>query len=159
MNFIITFLITIGLLFALAYITKRRFGILGLGLAAGATLSALWVGDLTPLVAQAGIVIVRPPLESVVASVLILAPPIVLLVSGPKYTSGIQRMIGSVAFAALATAFLLPSLGSALVIDSTSKNVYDFFTHYRVAVVTIGLLLAIADLLTSKAPHRHSHRE
>jgi hypothetical protein len=155
MNFIVTFLIAIGLLFVLAYITKRRFGVLGLALAAGAILSAMWVGDLTPLVAQAGIIIVRPPLQSIVASALILAPAIVLLISGPKYTSGIQRTVGAIAFTALAIAFLLPSLGSALVVDGTGRGVYDFFVQYRTVIVTIGLLLAIGDLLVSKTPKHH----
>src|SRR3954465_8231908 len=117
MSFLIIFLIIIGILFATAYFTKRRFGVLGLALAAGAMLSTLWVGDLTPIIAQAGIVLVKPPLESVVSAALILLPALLLLSSGPSYKSQVQRLVGAGAFAVLAAALLLDPLGSALVID------------------------------------------
>jgi hypothetical protein len=62
-----------------------------------------------------------------------------------------QRVIGAAAFAILATSLLLEPLGSALVIDSVAKPVYDFFIHYRVVIVTVCLVLAILDLLITKS--------
>ena len=158
MSFLIIFLLIIASLFATAYFTKRRFGVLGLALAAGAMISNLWVGDLTPLIAQAGIVLVKPPLESVVSAGLILFPGLLLLSSGPSYKSLTQRIIGGGAFAILATALLLEPLGSALVIDSVGQPVYDFFVHNRVLIITVCLILAIIDLLMTKSPARH-HKE
>lgn len=152
MSFLIIFLIVIGLLFALAFLTKRRFGVLGLALAAGAMMSTLWVGDLTPIIAQAGFVLVRPPLESVVTSALILAPAVLLLSSGPTYKTMRQRIIGAAAFAVLATSLLLEPLGSALVIDDVAKPVYDFFVQHRVIIITACLGLALLDLLMTKSP-------
>lgn len=155
MSFLVIFLLIIAALFVLAYVTKRRFGVLGLALAAGAMLSTLWVGNLTPIIAEAGIVIVRPPLESVVSAGLILLPALLLLFSGPVYKSKVRRIVGALTFAVLAIALLLPPLGSALVIDDTARPVYDFFVTYRPTIITICLGLAIFDLLFTKTPkHR-----
>ena len=151
----VIFLIVIALLFAVVFFTKRRFGVLGLALAAGAMLSTLWVGDLTPIIANAGIQIIKPPLSSVVSAALILLPALLLLSSGPTYKSTIQRVVGSLAFAVLAIALLLEPLGSALVMDTTGKPVYEFFVRYRAVVVTAGLIFAVVDLLFTKTPHRH----
>jgi hypothetical protein len=157
-SFLVIFLIVIGALFATSFFTKRRFGVLGLALAAGAMLSTLWVGDLTPIIANAGFIIVKPPLESLVSAGLILAPALLLLSSGPTYKTMRQRVIGAAAFAILATSLLLEPLGSALVIDSIGKPVYAFFVKYHAAIVTVALVLALLDLLVTKTS-RHKARD
>ena len=159
MSFVVLFLILIGALFATAYLTKRRFGVLGLALAAGAMLSTLWVGALTPIIANAGIVLVKPPLESVVAAGLVLLPAVLLLSSGPTYKSFSQRLVGSGAFAILAIALLLQPLGSALVIDGVGQPVYHFFLDNRAIIVTVCLALAILDLLVTKNSRRMKSHE
>lgn len=158
MSFLVILLSIILLLFLAAYFTKRRFGVLGLALAAGAMLSSLWVGDLTPLIAQAGVVLIKPPLQSVVSAGLILLPALLLLSSGPSYKSQLQRIVGAAAFAVLAIALLLDPLGSALVIDKVGQPVYDFFVSNRAIIVTLCLALAIIDLFIVKTPKRH-HKE
>jgi len=159
MSFVIIFLILIGALFATAYFTKRRFGVLGLALAAGAMLSTLWVGNLTPIIANAGIILVKPPLESVVGAALILLPAVLLLSSGPTYKSFSQRLVGSFAFAILAIALLLQPLGSALVIDGVGQSVYTFFLNNRAIIVTVCLALAVLDLLVTKNSKRMKSHE
>lgn len=155
MSFLIIFLIIIAALFVLAYVTKRRFGVLGLALAAGALLSTLWVGNLTPMIASAGVTMVQPPLESVVSAGLILLPAVLLLFSGPVYKGKVHRLLGAAAFAVLATALLLVPLGSALVIDETARPIYEFFTQYRPVIITATLIYALTDLLLTKTPkHR-----
>lgn len=158
MSFVVVFLIVIAALFATAFFTKRRFGVLGLALAAGAMLSTLWVGDLTPIIENAGVILVAPPLQSVVSASLILLPAVLLLASGPTYKTMLQRVIGAAAFAVLATALLLEPLGLALVLDNVSKPVYEFFMQNRVIIITIGLILAIVDLLIVKTPKHHKER-
>jgi hypothetical protein len=145
MSFLVIFLIVIGLLFATSFFTRRRFGVLG----------SLWVKDLTPVIASAGFVIVKPPLTSLVSAALILAPALLLLSSGPTYKSMIQRVVGAVAFAILATSLLIGPLGSALVVEGVGKNVYDFLVQYHASIVTIGLVLAVLDLLVTKTPKHH----
>lgn len=155
MSFVVIFVIIIAVLFATAYITKRRFGVLGLALTAGGMISALWVGDLTPIIRNAGFIIVAPPLESVVAATLILLPAVILLFSGPTYRDTFHRVVGSIAFAMLATALLLEPLGSALVIEGIGRQVYDFFVQYKVVIITVTLILAIIDVLMTRTP-KHS---
>lgn len=155
MSFLIVLAIVTATLFVTVYITKRRLGVLGLALAAGAMLSSLWVGDLTPLVAQAGIEIVRPPLSSVVATVVTLLPAIILLFGGPSYKASWQRMIGSLAFAVLAIVLLLGPIGAALVIDDSGKPIYEFLHQYQNIFITAGLSLAVIDLLLTRNPRGH----
>ncbi|MFI5212524.1 MAG: hypothetical protein ACHQTE_01005 [Candidatus Saccharimonadales bacterium] len=152
MSFLVIFLAIIVVLFVVAFVTKRRFGVLGLALATGAFISTLWVGDLTPIIAQTGVVLVKPPLESVVGAALILLPATVLLLSGPTYRSGKQRFIGAALFAILATVLLLEPLGSALVINGVGKPVYEFLQSRHVAIITVCLVIAVLDLLTTKTP-------
>ena len=158
MTFVIIFLILLLALFALAFFTKRRFGVLGLALATGAMISGLWVADLTPVVAQAGFVLIKPPLESVVAAALILAPALLLLMSGPSYRSSLQRTIGALLFAVLAAVLLLEPLGSALIIEGPGEQLYNFFVANHVIIITVCIAVALIDLLltkTPKMPSRH----
>lgn len=158
MSFLLVMALIVAGLFACVYFTRRRLGVLGLALAAGAILSSLWVGDLTPLVAQAGIEIVRPPLSSVVATALTLLPAAILLFGGPSYKAGWQRFLGSFLFAVLAVTLLLQPLAAALVIDESGKPLYEFLKQYQNIFITVGLGFAVLDLLFTRNP-RASHRE
>lgn len=156
MNVVVIFLIVVVALFVVAFATKRRFGVLGLALAAGAMLSSLWTEKLTPLVEQSGVVsITLPPLASLVAAALVLLPAVLLFFSGPTYKHKGQRAAGSLAFAVLALALLLEPLGSALILQDTGKQVYDFFVQNRVYIVTVGLVFALFDILATKTPRHH----
>lgn len=152
MSFIVVVALLAGLLFLLPFLTKRRYGTLGLALAAGAILSDLWVGDLTPIVASTGIILVSPPLESVIRVVLVLLPAIVLLFSSPTQHIFPLRLVGSLSFALLATTLMLETLGSALVVDAVGRPVYDFLVQNKTLIVTICLIAAIIDLLQIKLP-------
>ena len=157
MTFFVIFSLIIAALFAIAFFSKRRVGVAGLALAAGTMLASMWVGDVTPIIAQAGIVIVKPPLESVVTAVLTLLPAILVLFVGAVYKNMIQRIIGSALFALFAVALLLPSIGAALVIDAAGKPVFDFFDEYRTLFVTIGLVFSVFDIIFVKIPKPSKH--
>lgn len=148
----VVFAIIAALLFALPFLAKRRFGILGLALAAGAVLSNLLVGSITPIIASTGVLLVKPPLESVVAATVILLPALLLLFSSPQQHSMVRRVIGSITFSLLAIAFLLEALGSALVIEGVGETIYVFLTQNKSTIIAIGLLLAILDLFFVKIP-------
>ncbi|OGL22296.1 hypothetical protein A2707_03135 [Candidatus Saccharibacteria bacterium RIFCSPHIGHO2_01_FULL_45_15] len=139
-----------GVLFALAFFTKRRFGVLGLALTAGATLSGLWANELTPYVQQAGLELVAPPLETVVAAGLILLPATALLFSGPTVHKFPQKVVGAALFALLALAFMLEPLGNALVLEGDGKTAFGYLTDYRGWIITAGILYALFDLLFVK---------
>jgi hypothetical protein len=152
MSFVIVFLIVIASLFALAFFTKRRFGVLGLALAAGAMLANIWAADVTPFIASAGFVLVKPPLLSVVTAAITIVPAVLLLFSGPTYKAMPQRIGGALAFAVLATALLLDPLQSALVIEGVGKSVYDYMVAHKTLFVTIGLVLAVLDVFFTRTP-------
>ncbi len=150
MDVVLVFFAVLAVMFVVSFITKRRFGVLGLALAAGATLSNLWAAVLTPLFVEFGIETTIPPLPSLVAALLVLTPAVALLFSGPTYDSMLSRVIGSAMFAALAFAFLLEPLEGTLVLQGLGRQVYEFFIEYRVWLVTAGLIFAIFDLLATK---------
>lgn len=154
MNVALVFGVTIVLLFLLAFFTKRRFGVLGLALAAGAMLSSLWAVTLTPIIAEAGVVVEKPPLLTVVAVVLVLLPAVLLLFSGPSYKDKLSRLLGAAMFAVLALALLVEPLGSALVLTGQEREVYQFFETNRVYIVTAGLIAALFDILATRTPSR-----
>jgi len=157
MNVAIVFIVVIVVLFLLAFFTRRRFGVLGLALAAGSMLSELWAAQLTPVVRDAGLVVQSPPLLTLVSVVLVLLPAVLLLFSGPSYRDMPMRVIGAFLFAALAFALLIEPLGSGLVLQDEGRTVYEFFDTNRVYIVTIGLVLALVDLLSvhTRRPSRH----
>lgn len=157
MSFIITFAILGAALFALPFLTKRQFGMPGLALAAGAMLASLWVGDVTPLIAQVGVVIIQPPLESIVTVALTVLPAILLLPASPVASAPLRRIVGSALFALLAVALLLPAIHSALVIDESGMPVYEFFAQNRAVIVTIGLMAALFDILAKKRAKAPKH--
>lgn len=145
-------LFVIALLFAVAYFTKRRFGVLGLALCAGALLSDMWTADITPLIRNAGVQLLTPPLATVVAVGLVLLPAIVLLFSGPKYSKLWKRAVGAVAFALLAISLLLVPLGTGLVLDDTTQEYYNFLVNNRNVIITVAIAYALLDILTYKPP-------
>lgn len=152
MNVLIILAIIFGVLFALAFLTKRRFGVLGLALTAGATLSGLWTSELTPYVQQAGLELVAPPLETVVAAILTLLPAVALLFSGPTIHKMPQKIFGAALFALLALAYMLEPLGDALILEGQGKVVFEYLTQYHVWIITVGILYALFDLLFVKTP-------
>ena len=152
MTFTIILALLFAALFVVAYVTKRRFGLRGLALATGAMIATIWVGDLTPIIAQAGFVLIKPPLESVVAAALTLLPALLLLTSGQPYKANMQRVFGSLLFALLAVVLLLEPLGSAFIIEGLGEQVFVLLTEYRVAIITACLGIAIIDLMLTKTP-------
>jgi hypothetical protein len=156
----LVFLICIfGLLFVMAFATHRRFGVLGLGLAAGALLSANWTGTLTPFIEQHGVVLSSPPLIVVVESVLILLPALVLLFSGPAYTGRWPQIGGALAFAALGFILLAGPLTSVLLLDSMSQPLMTTVTKYSSILIVIGIIGAVTDMLmtTRGKPKKREH--
>lgn len=141
-----------GALFLLSFLTKRRFGVLGLALAAGSLLALNWTDTLTPFLEKQGITLAVPPLSTVVQAALVLAPPLILLAGGPTYSKMIWRILGSLAFAALAIAFLKGSIGAALQLDGIGLTAYKFIDSYENIIIVVGLVAAIIDTFFTRRP-------
>lgn len=154
MDMAFVLLIIIGLLFATAYFTKRRFGVLGLALCAGSLLSVMWTAEAAEMIRDTGLQLVTPPLETVVAVSLVLLPALLLLFSGPSYSKLWQRVVGAGAFALLATALLLVPLGDKLILDDTTQEYYETLVDNRDVVITAAVAYALFDILTLKTPKK-----
>lgn len=143
----------VAVLFAGAFISKRRFGLLGLALTAGATLSVMWADTAGLVVASTGLVPDGPITEAVTLSVLVLLPAILLLFHGYSYKNIAARIIGSLFFAILALAFLLEPIGHVLVLQGIGADVYHQLVEYKDAIISVGVIAAIIDLFFTKPAH------
>lgn len=146
-------IIIIGLaatLFAAAFFTKRRFGVLVLGLYAGAAISGLWAAQAAHLVEQQGVVLTMPPLDAVVSVVLTLLPSLLLLFGGPKYKRLWLRITGSVLFALLAIVFAREPLNESFVLGAVGDRIFEVIGIYEPYIILVSALLAVVDTLLAK---------
>ncbi len=133
---------------------KRRFGVLGLALAAGVIISQSWAEKLTPIIQQQGFEPTAPPLLVIVQAALVVAPAIILLFSGPTYHQKIPRIIGSLLFALLASTFLVSILGGFMQFDEISLPIYEAFTEFQQVIIVVCLIIAVIDVLMTQTPRK-----
>ncbi len=157
-----TYLTVLGLYFAglflLAFFSRRRMGVPTLALAAGAYLATLWTDSLTPVVAEAGLEIVRPPLASIVAITLTLLPALIVMVRAPKRTKHHHGIIGGLIFAALGTMITYGAFSNAVVMDDGSVEIVKQLLSYQAWVITACIAIAVLEILLMKNTHR-DHRK
>jgi hypothetical protein len=144
---ILIFITMLLALFGLAFISRRRFGLLGLGLAAGTLLASQslplleeffqvfkqYLGGVSP--AQAA------------AILLVLAPSLVLMLSGSKYHSGMMRLAGSLLYAVMAGFAILPFVLSTINMPDDVKN---FVTTSHASALAIGVVIAVVDVFLTR---------
>jgi len=151
MDVIFIFITIAIVLFVLSYMHKRRFGLLGLALAAGSLLSGIWGYDIG-LIAS-GLGVPSGPLTSaVILSLIILLPAGILLFHGYTYNSVIGRAIGAGLFTVLALAFLVEPLGHVLMPQGFGVDIYNWLTDNRTIIIGAGLTIAVIDLFLTKPP-------
>jgi len=151
---LVILLIVLACLSLLAYVTKRRFGVLGLALCAGLVLSQQLTGDVSNVL-KAGDVPVEPlGYASAASALLILLPALTLLLAGPKYHDARMRLVGALGFGAFATMLLLGPLTTDLpTLDTSVKPALDMVAANKTWIITIAVILAVLDTfaLHSKA--------
>ena len=145
MTLVVIFVIALSL-FALAFLAKRRFGTLGLGLAAGALLSTQLTRDVSVLIEKNSLP-VEPLTSSSAASVaLILLPALVLLLSGPVYKSKKGALVGAAAFALMGTMLILGPLTTTLpLLDEGVDTVLNFIAKYESLLLATAVIGAVLD--------------
>lgn len=150
MNVVLIFgLLALGL-FGAAFVTRRRFGLLGLALAAGSILSGLWGYDAGLVVSTIGIFPSGPLTTAATLAAIVLLPAVLLLFHGYTYKNIVGRIIGALLFALLALAFLVEPLGYALILEGTGVDVYTWLVNNRQIIIGIGMVLAVVDLFFTK---------
>lgn len=153
----ITLIILALILFAAAYASKRRYGLLALALVAGSIISASWTAYVTLSLQTQGIKLLSPPLNVVVAIILIVLPAVFLLVAGPKYHKSMQRVAGSVLFALLGTLLIVVAImreAPDLMADSPIGAVV---TDAYALVIVVGVTLAIMDTVMAHLPRKRKN--
>jgi len=150
MSVLIIFIVIALMLFMSSYITRRRFGLLGLALAAGATLSTIWGYNAGLLVGAFGILPNGPVTTAVTLSVIVMLPSVVLLFHGYTYKGFVGRVIGALMFTLLAMAFLVEPLGYALNLEGVGVEVYNLLREYKPLIISVGLIFAVIDLFFTK---------
>jgi len=140
-------------LFMASFISRRRFGLLGLALTAGATLSTIWSYDAGLVVSSTGLVPDGVMTQAVTQSIVVLLPAFLLLFHGYAYKNMVSRIIGSLLFTALALAFLVEPIGYALPLDGFGSVVYGNLQEYKNVIISVGVILAIVDLFFTKPAH------
>ncbi|MGB4957813.1 MAG: hypothetical protein WBO49_05155 [Candidatus Saccharimonas sp.] len=157
-----TYLIILGLYFAIlfvfAWLSRRSLGVPTLALAAGALLATLWTDSLTPIVAQSGLVIVRPPLASVVSVTLTLLPALLVMTRAPKTHSKVHSIFGALIFAILGTILTYGAFSNAVVLDEASKSYVLTMVNYQNIAITACVGLAVLEVLFYKKPQSHSEK-
>lgn len=150
MNVIVTFIVVTVGLFLAAFLTKRRFGLLGLALAAGSVLSTMWSYDAGILVGSLGFVPPGPLTTALTLAIIVLTPAVVLLFHGYTYKGLVGRIVGATLFTMLAVAFLVEPLGYALTLEGLGADVYAWFVENREVLISIGVVAAVVDLFFTK---------
>lgn len=149
MGVIIICLLIALILFISAFIARRRFGLLGLALAAGSLLSGIWGFD-AGLVAS-GFGVPSGPLSSaIIFALIVLLPAGILLFHGYTYKTLIGRVVGASLFTILALAFLIEPLGHVLILQGYGADVYNWLVNNRTFIIGAGLIVAVVDLFLTK---------
>lgn len=152
-------IISVGL-FATVFITKRRFGLLGLALAAGSILSGLWSYE-GGLVASMFNVPSSPLTTVIISVVILLLPAALLLFYSEKYKTVLGRAIGAALFTLLAMAFLIDPLARVVTPQGLGQEIFSWISEYKSLIIGLGLIFAISDLLLTKRAHlagkHHKH--
>lgn len=155
MTYIIVLALYLGLLYLVAWASRRSMGVPTLTLAAGALLASLWTDSLTPIVAQTGIVIVQPPLTSIVSIALTLFPAFLVMMRSHKVSSRHHSLFGSLVFAVLGVVLTYGAFSNAVTLDAQSKQYIVEFVKYQNIIITTCVCLAILDVLFYKKPRSH----
>ena len=150
---IIVFVVVALLLFGGAFVSRRRFGLLGLALTAGATLSTIWNYEAGLVVSSLNIVPAGPLTQAVTQSAVVLLPAVVLLFHGQTYKTLVSRLVGAAFFTVLACAFLVEPIGYALPLSGQGAEIYGMLRANRDLIVSIGVILAVLDLFFTKPAH------
>lgn len=139
-------------LFLLSFYTRCRFGLLGLGLAAGVLLNQLVGSLLIPPVEALNIDFSPLSSKDVVTIALTVLPSLLLMIAGPKQHVKMYRFISSFLYALTATALILFPLTTAFPVDDpAARNIISFVDSSQLPILTFGIILAIADILFPNA--------
>lgn len=159
MSVVICVLIILAI-FISFYMSKRRFGLFGLALAAGSILSGAWAYEAGSMVSALGVDL-SPVVTAIISAVIIILPAYLLISHGHKNKTALGRLISSALFTGLAVAFLVVPLGSIFILQGTAVDIYNQMVGFRDLIIGAGLIVAVLDLFFTKSvkssDKKHEH--
>ncbi len=160
MTLVIIFTILLAL-FGLAFATKRRFGVLGLALAAGAVLAqyaSSYVGD---WLQQYELSLAGMSYDMTASVLLIMTPSLLLLAGGPTYRTHRAAIVGALGFALLGLFFVLGPISTVL--PATNDLTHDaliVMARLQTYVIVAALVFALLDtFMIHGAAGRRYHKD
>ncbi|NLA43095.1 hypothetical protein GX865_02995 [Candidatus Saccharibacteria bacterium] len=151
MNVIVILVIYAVLLFLLAFFSKRRFGVLGLALAAGYVLQRLWESEFPAWAANLSFLgdwVISP--LTVVSLLVLLTPSLLLIFGGPVYKGLLGRILGSLLYSLLAVLFGIGALSGLMDLSGSSRQFFDVVMLNRDYILTGALIVAVIDVMHSR---------
>lgn len=134
-------------LFAIAFVTKRRFGVLGLGLTAGLVLSRELTSETASFLQYIDFPVGSLSYTALSTCLLILLPALVLLISGPKYQDKRLAAVGALMFAIFGLTLLITPLGAFLV--TSNPDLQPLLSSWALngsAITTAAVIAAVVDM-------------
>lgn len=142
----VAFLIVAVILFGLAFLSKRRFGVLGMALATGWIIAQYETSTISGYLADYGVSLGAIALPTAVSMTIILVPSLLLFFGGPTYPSKRARIIGSALYALTASLLCLGALGHSFVLMGIDKQIFDTVWVYKDQAIVGLLVLAVLDM-------------
>lgn len=150
--------VVVGILFAIAFVSKRRFGILGLALAAGYLLNTALGPSLDTLINYVGAAS-HYFKAATLSIIIILLPAIILLFRGSKYKTIQTRVLGAVLFTILSFTILINPLSNVVTFQGIGMEIYARVIDYSDYIIAICLMIAVADVFFTKHSQPDKHRK
>lgn len=139
-------------LFVLSFASKRRYGVLGLALCAGALLHETLSIPLSGILDAYEMQLYDLPNTVTASLLLILVPSLLLLLGGPRYDTKKQAVIGSLGYTALALLLCARPLIGVLDLDETSRNTAAAIISFDSILIAVAVALAVFDMVLVHRP-------
>jgi hypothetical protein len=149
MNGIIIIGSTFLFLFLLAFLTKRKFGILGLGLAAGVCLNQLAGSVVTEWLSPFDASFNPLTSANVATIALTILPSLIFTFTGPRHHTVLPfyNLIFSLAYALIATTLLIAPITLGFPVDDpNARNIISLLSSIQLPILAFGILIAIFDI-------------
>ena len=146
--------------FVIAWASRRSMAVPALALTAGAVLAKMWTDSLTPLIASTGVIVIRPPLSSLVAVALTLLPALLVMARSHRVAQRHHGIVSSLVFAVLAVMLTYGAFVNAVVLDDGSQVFVTQLLAYDKIIITVAIVMALGEVLFYKKPHaRDEHKK
>lgn len=151
MNLIIVIAIAV-VLFGLVFFSRRRFGMLGLALAAGVTVASMWGADAGVVLSSVGVLPSGQSTDAIAIAALTMLPALLLLTKGKKTKKVGLKVFSGVLFVVMSLAVLVEPLTSMLPLDATGVVIYSTLLQYQSLIISAGIVVAVFDILFARSP-------